>query len=173
MFREEDLTNMCSESPKAQQLVGEGVKAFCSIPLLSHDRALGSLDVGRRHAETFSAEDVELLSEVGKQIAIAVENALNFKQAQSVQQQLREQHDRLKLLLDVNNSVVSALDLRELLKAVSASLRHIVPHQYASISLYDPETERLQIHALDFPVSKACLAKVFGCLSRAQAMAGP
>jgi formate hydrogenlyase transcriptional activator len=159
VFREEDLTNLCSESPKAQHLVGEGVKAFCSVPLLSHDRALGTLDVGRRHADTFSPEDVELLSGVAKQIAIAVENALNFKQAQSVQQQLREQHDRLKLLLDVNNRVVSALDLHALLKAVSASLRSLVPHEYASISLYDPETERLQIHALDFPVSKGLLGQ--------------
>jgi formate hydrogenlyase transcriptional activator len=41
--------------------------------------------------------------------------------------------------------------------AVSASLRRLVPHEYASLSLYDAETQRLQIHALDFPVSKGLL----------------
>jgi formate hydrogenlyase transcriptional activator len=40
---------------------------------------------------------------------------------------------------------------------VSASLRRLVPHEYASLSLYDAETQRLQIHALDFPVSKGLL----------------
>lgn len=67
------------------------------------------------------------------------------------------QRDRLSLLLEVNNTVVSVLDLHELLNAVSKSLRRLVPHEYASLSLYDAETDRLQIHALDFPVSKGLL----------------
>jgi formate hydrogenlyase transcriptional activator len=90
-------------------------------------------------------------------VAVAVDNALHFEQAQSVQQQLKKEHDRLRLLLDVNNTIVSALDLRELLNAVSASLRRLVPHEYASLSLYDAETQRLQIHALDFPASKGLI----------------
>jgi formate hydrogenlyase transcriptional activator len=47
--------------------------------------------------------------------------------------------------------------LHELLKAVSDSLRRLVPHEYASLSLYDAESQSLQIHALDFPVSKGML----------------
>ena len=88
-----------------------------------------------------------------------MDNALNFEQAQSVQKELQQEHDRLKLLLDVNNTVVSALDLRELLNAVSESLRRLVPHEYASLSLYDAEHRRLNIHALDFPVSKGMLTE--------------
>jgi formate hydrogenlyase transcriptional activator len=101
--------------------------------------------------------EVNFMQQVATQVAVAADNAVNFEQAQSVQQQLTEQHDRLKLLLDVNNSVVSALDLRELLEVVSASLRRLVPHEFASLSLYDAETHNLQIHALDFPVSKGLL----------------
>ena len=97
------------------------------------------------------------MEQVAKQLAVVVDNTVNFEQAQSVQQQLTEQHDRFKLLLDVNNSVVSALDLRELLTVVSASLRRLVAHEFASLSLYDAETHSLQIHALDFPVSKGLL----------------
>jgi formate hydrogenlyase transcriptional activator len=94
---------------------------------------------------------------VARQVAVAVDSALNFAQAQSVQEQLKNERDRLSLLLEVNNTVVSVLDLHELLNAVSKSLRRLVPHEYASLSLYDAETERLQIHALDFPVSKGLL----------------
>jgi formate hydrogenlyase transcriptional activator len=36
-------------------------------------------------------------------------------------------------------------------------LRPLVPHEYASLSLYDAEAQTLQIHALDFPVSKGLL----------------
>src|SRR5262249_13292236 len=87
--------------------------------------------------------EVNFMEQAAKQLAVAVDNAVNFEQAQSVRQQLTEQHNRFKLLLDVNNSVVSALDLRELLTVVSASLRRLVPHEFASLSLYDAETHSL------------------------------
>ena len=32
----------------------EGVKSFCCVPLLSHDRVLGALNVGQTPAEAFS-----------------------------------------------------------------------------------------------------------------------
>jgi formate hydrogenlyase transcriptional activator len=80
VFGAEDLKNLCSESPAAQHLIAQGVKAFCSVPLLSHDRALGALNVGRLSEDPFIPEDTELLGEVAKQIAIAVENSLAFGQ---------------------------------------------------------------------------------------------
>jgi formate hydrogenlyase transcriptional activator len=108
-------------------------------------------------AAAYSEIDVIFLQQVARQVAVAVDNALNFEQAQSGQQQLEKERDRLGLLLDVTNTIVSSLDLHELLNAVSSSLKRLVPHEYASLSLYDPETQRLQIHALDFPVSKGLL----------------
>jgi formate hydrogenlyase transcriptional activator len=80
VFGEEDLKNLCSESPAAQHLITQGVKAFCSVPLLSHDRALGALNVGRYRDDPFNPQDIDLLGEVAKQIAIAVENSLAFRQ---------------------------------------------------------------------------------------------
>jgi formate hydrogenlyase transcriptional activator len=138
-------------------LLAKKVQSVCCLPLISHNHAFGALNLASLQENAFGPEDVQLLNEVASQVAIAVENALNFEQAQSVQQQLKEQHDRLRLLLDVNNTIVSSLDLRELLNAVSASLRRLVPHEYASLSLYDAETQRLQIHALDFPASKGLI----------------
>jgi formate hydrogenlyase transcriptional activator len=138
-------------------LLAQKVQSVCCLPLISHNRAFGALNLASLQENAFGSQDVQLLNEVASQVAIAVENALNFEQTQSVQQQLKEEHDRLRLLLDVNNTIVSSLDLRELLNAVSMSLRRLVPHEYASLSLYDAETERLQIHALDFPASKGLI----------------
>ena len=108
-------------------------------------------------AAAYSEIDVIFLQQVARQVAVAVDNALNFEHAQSGQQQLQNERDRLGLLLEITNTIVSSLDLHELLNAVSASLKRLVPHEYASLSLYDRETQRLQIHALDFPVSKGLL----------------
>jgi formate hydrogenlyase transcriptional activator len=144
--------------PRAmQRLRANHIKSCCCLPLSTAHRRLGAMTVGSVRNEAYQPTDFRFLEQVARQVAVAVDNALNFEEAQSVQKQFKEERDRLSLLLDVNNTIVSELDLRELLNAVSASLRRLVPHEYASLSLYDAETQRLQIHALDFPASKGLI----------------
>lgn len=152
-----DLSSETRFADLARWLYDRGIQSLCVVPATTALRKLGALAFGSRLAAAYSDMDVIFLQQVARQVAVAVDNARNFAEAQSVQQQLKAERDRLQLLLDVNNTVVSALDLRGLLNAVSASLRRVVPHEYASLSLYDAKTQRLQIHALDFPVSKGLL----------------
>ena len=155
-----EVGDMAVESrfPKSTPLLRENdVQSYCVVPLTTGLRRLGAMGFGSLQRKGYPKADFDFMQQVAKQVAVAVDNTLHFEQAQSVQQQLKEEHDRLRLLLDVNNTIVSALDLRELLNAVSASLRRVVPHEYASLSLYDAETQRLQIHALDFPASKGLI----------------
>lgn len=88
-------------------------------------RKLGTLGVAARSETHISEEDVELLCQVANQLAIAVENALNYERARKAEQAVKRQLDRERLMLEINNAVVSILDLSELVKAVSASLRDI------------------------------------------------
>jgi formate hydrogenlyase transcriptional activator len=134
-----------------------GMQSLCVVPVTTALRRLGALAFGSTEEAAYSEVDVTFLQQVARQVAVAVDNALNFEQVQSTQEQLRQERDRLSLLLEVNNAVVSTLDLHELLNAVSRSLQRLVRHEYASLALYDPKTERLQIHALDFPGSKGLL----------------
>jgi formate hydrogenlyase transcriptional activator len=153
-------TNLNSETrfpDVAQWLYGRGVLSLCVVPVTTALRKLGALAFGSRLEGAYLEIDVIFLQQVARQVAVALDNALNFAEAQSVQQQLKEERDRLNILLEVNNTIVSVLDLHELLNAVSGSLRRLVPHEYASLSLFDPETQRLQIHALDFPISKGLI----------------
>src|SRR5919106_1844350 len=149
-----------SRFPKLIPMLRENdVQSYCLVPLTTAMRRLGAMGFGSLRRKSYPQADFDFMGQVAKQVAVAIDNAFNFEDVQSVQKQLKEEHDRLRLLLDVNNTVVSALDLRELLNAVSASLRRLVPHEYASLCLYDPENHRLNIHALDFPVSKGMLTE--------------
>ena len=146
--------------PGAMQRLRENhIRSCCCLPLSTALRRLGAMTLGSVREKAYQPAGVRFLEQVARQVAVAVDNALHFEQAQSVQKQLKEERDRLSLVLEVNNAVVSTLNLRELLNTVSASLRRLMPHEYASISLYDPETQRLQIHALDFPVSKGLIGE--------------
>lgn len=60
-----------------------------------------------------------------------------------------EERDRYQLLLDINNAVLTRLDLGSLLHATSDSLLQVIPHDSASISLYDPATGQLRLHSFD------------------------
>jgi len=68
-----------------------GLKSGCTVPLVSHDRALGVLGVASFREHAFSDDDTELLNQVGKQVAIAVENALQFREIDALKNQLREE----------------------------------------------------------------------------------
>ena len=146
--------------PRAmQRLRANHIRSCCCLPLSTAHRRLGAMTLGSVREKAYQPTDFRFLEQVAGQVALAVDNALNFERAQSVQKQFKEERDRLSLVLEVNNAAVSTLNLRELLSTVSASLRRLMPHEYASISLYDSETERLQIHALDFPVSKGLIGE--------------
>jgi formate hydrogenlyase transcriptional activator len=59
------------------------------------------------------------------------------------------ERDRFQLLLDINNAVVTHLDLTRLLHATSDSLRKVVAHDAAAIALYDPQNNQLRLHTFD------------------------
>ncbi|HKV81540.1 MAG TPA: sigma 54-interacting transcriptional regulator [Candidatus Sulfotelmatobacter sp.] len=58
------------------------------------------------------------------------------------------------LLLEITNVLVSKIDIRELLAAISASLSRVKPHEYANLALKQPETDHLRVLAVDSPYEK-------------------
>ncbi len=127
------------------------LRSFCVVPLTTAQRRLGSLGFGKCEPYHYTSSEVEFMQQVARQVAVAVDNALNFQAAQAYQQQLARERDRLRVLLEVNNAVVSTLDLTELFRAISASLRRVTHHEYTSLALFDPVTRKLRTVALDLP----------------------
>ena len=75
---------------------------------------------------------------MARQVAVAVDNTLNFEAAQAYQQELARERDRLRVLLDVNNALVTTLDLQQLFQAIASSLRRVLHHDYTSLALSRP-----------------------------------
>ncbi len=140
-----------------QTLRQEQVKSFCMLPLTTAHRRLGALGFGRTVLHRYSDTEVEFMQQVARQVAVAVDNALNYRSAQAYQQQLAQQRDRLQVLLDVNNVLVSHLDVRELFEAIAACLRRVMHHEYTSLALYDPATKRMRVQFLDFPEGRVVI----------------
>jgi len=58
-------------------------------------------------------------------------------------------YERLRLLLDINNAVVTNLDLHDLIHTISESLRDVIPHDFCALAFYDEETKELRAHAAE------------------------
>jgi len=124
-----------------------GIASTCTLPLRRGERRLGVLTVGRSYPHAYDEEEVGFLCQVAQQIGLAIDAAVNFHVSQRVQ-------DRLKLILDLTNQVVSNLEFQELLRATSGSVRRVMQAEAAAIMLPHGEGKHLRVHALDYPESK-------------------
>jgi formate hydrogenlyase transcriptional activator len=69
----------------------EGIEALCSIPLVNRGRGLGLLTIFRTTETPFSPEDVDFLNRASGQIAIAVENALAYREISELKDKLAQE----------------------------------------------------------------------------------
>jgi formate hydrogenlyase transcriptional activator len=130
------------------QIKACGIQSGCAFPLTTVHRRLGVLFLGSEESETYSEQDVAFLSLAAGQISLAIDDALNFEASRKAQEQL-------KLLLDLTNNVVSTLDLRELLRNISANLRRVMQCDFVGVGLPDVgSAAHLRLYAADFPESK-------------------
>ncbi len=133
--------------PYAKILLERPAKSICSVPLTTAHQRLGVVNFWTEKAGAYDDLDIEFIKLLAAQIAVAVE-------AQCHQQKLAHERDRSQLLLEINNTLISNLNLRELLSAVSNTLRRVLPHDAAGLSLYDPAISKLRVTALDFPADE-------------------
>jgi RHS repeat-associated protein len=79
------------ESEPYDIAAAEGLKAVCSIPLVDRGRALGILSILRTSETPFTQEDVDFLSQASGQIAIAIENALAYREISELKDKLAQE----------------------------------------------------------------------------------
>jgi len=121
-----------------------GIQSVCAFPLTTAHRRLGSLAIASMRRNAYSPEEIRFCSLVAGQIALAMGDALNFRASQQAQ-------ERLELLLDLTNRVVSSLNLRDVLREISANIRRVMHCEGVGITLPGREDGKLRIFALDFP----------------------
>ena len=108
------------------RLAGEGLQSHCLLPLISRQRRLGVLGLGRRPEQAFHQEEVAFLAQVASQVAIAVENALAYGQIAALKDHLAQE----KLYLE--EEIRSELSFEDIVRT-SAALRRVL-HQVETVA---------------------------------------
>jgi formate hydrogenlyase transcriptional activator len=112
-----------------------GLRSLCALPLSTAHRKLGSLVFASHLGDAYSTQDQQFLSVVANQIAVALDDA----RAQA----------RLRLLLDITNRIVTKLELRDLLREIVTSVRHVMKCDTVGVAMPDPEDGELRRYAVD------------------------
>jgi formate hydrogenlyase transcriptional activator len=128
-----------------------GVGSCYLLPLTCSGLRLGALAVGAARERAFEGADRDFLAQVANQVAVAVESALAIGQAREATGQLAAEHDRFRLLLEVNNAVVSKLDLKELFASIAECLRTVVRYDYVGLGFLEGDSGMMRVHALHIP----------------------
>jgi formate hydrogenlyase transcriptional activator len=133
------------------------IRSICALPLTTAHRKLGAITFGSKQVDAYSPNELRFVSQVVDYIALAFDDASNFAALRRASEELQNKNDRLQLLLDVTNQVVSNLELRDLLRAISQDVRRVMQCDYAGLSLPDAENKQLRLYAVDFPEGKGFL----------------
>jgi formate hydrogenlyase transcriptional activator len=146
--------------PRLREYLAEyDIRSSCVLPLSTVHRRLGVFVIGVSRPAAYSAEEVSFLSLVADHLALAIDNASNLDLSRKVQAELKSKNERLELVLDLTNRVVSNLKLRDLLREVAGNVRRVMRCDAAGVALPEPEGDKFRVYALDFPESKGFLTE--------------
>jgi formate hydrogenlyase transcriptional activator len=108
--------------PIVQIAVREGLKSFCFLPLIIRNRAIGTLILARLRDYAFTQADMSFLEQVANQIALAVENALAYREIRELKEQLAKEklylEDEIRAEMNFAQIIGSSASLRRVLKRV-------------------------------------------------------
>jgi len=120
-----------SANPRlAEMLVGGRIRSLTSVPLTSKERVLGTLFAGTRRYREFTDQDVQLLSSIGHQIGVAIENARLYEVE-------RRRAEQFRLIGEAGRDIVSILDVDELLGEIASRVTEILGYYLVGIGLIE------------------------------------
>jgi len=130
-------------------LRARGKRSACLLPLMTPIRPVGILGFASERAGAYDEADLEFLERVASQVALTIDNVRHHEEALANQRQLEGERDHWRTLLEINNAVVTNLDLKSVLAAITPSLRRVVPHDYTSLALISEDKRHVGQLALD------------------------
>jgi formate hydrogenlyase transcriptional activator len=133
------------------RLLPYGIRAVWSRPLFTSDgKLLGTFAIHYREPRSPSAIDLQLIENASHIAGIAIERHLN-------EERLRLERDRLRLLLEITNSITSKLDIRRLIETLSTDLLRVTQCDFCALLLPDADSTQLRVTILYNPQGRGAI----------------
>jgi formate hydrogenlyase transcriptional activator len=100
----------------------EGLRTLCVAPLVARGRAIGVLGLARKKDDSFSEHDAEFLTELAGQVAIAIENALAYREISELKDKLAQEklylEEEIRSELNFEHIIGASPALKQVLELV-------------------------------------------------------
>ncbi len=128
------VSNVADDPRLAHSVVREeGWRAFASVPLLSRGQVLGVLNVATRQERTFPAEEVAMLSAVGRLLGVAIENA-------RLHEQVKAHHiEEQAVLLKLSQALLGEGEPQAMMDLTVRAAAEALRVDLAAVALVDPD----------------------------------
>jgi len=117
-----DIDIDCYPNPNFRRGVALGFKSICSLPLITRDRTVGTLELLRTTDELWTPKDLEFLVQVASQIAMTMENSLTFRELAEMKERLATEklylEDEIRLDQNIGNMVGQGPVFQAVLKGI-------------------------------------------------------
>ena len=120
--------------------VRKDIRSELAVPLLVEGALIGVLNVDSKEHDAFSAEDEELLVAIANQSAQVIQNSWLY---QAVAHNARQ----LESLFSVAHSIISSLNLQEILQHVTRDACRLMDSKVCSLMLLNPARDLLELRA--------------------------
>lgn len=115
---------------------GTRTRSLLAVPMQRRDSLNGLIEAIRERPEPFDKADLDFLSGVAHELAVAVENALLVRR-------LTEQVRERELLLDAARAVSSSLHLDVVMSTLLTTLDKVLPYDAVGVYLFDRKSRAL------------------------------
>ncbi|MBI3912920.1 MAG: GAF domain-containing protein [Chloroflexi bacterium] len=116
----------------------EDAQTIAAVPIASKDRVAGVLLVGHREAARVGPSDLTLLSAIGQQLAVALENTRLYDEA-------NRRAEELGSLREIGLALTSTLDLHEQLRLLHTQVQRVIDPDTFFVGLYDEARQEVKI----------------------------
>ncbi|HSF82328.1 MAG TPA: histidine kinase [Anaerolineales bacterium] len=170
------LAELPTVSAVRERIATLGVEQVVVIPLMTKGRLVGSLNLSTNQSQTYPPEQIALLKTIGQQVAVAMENARLYEQAEHAaiaaerSRLARELHDAVTQTLFSANLIADVIpriwkrnpeegmqnleELRQLTRGALAEMRTLL------LEMRPEALERSDIKALFTQLSEAFIGRV-------------
>ena len=129
-----------------------GIRAVWSQPLFTNEgRVLGTFAIHYREPRSPGTADLQLIEDASHIAGIAIERHVN-------EERLRLESDRLRLLLEITNSMTSKLDMHRLVETLSTDLLRVMRCDFCALLLPDRDSDGLRVTTLYNPEARGALS---------------
>ena len=129
-------TSKLPPSPQRELLLAAGVRHYMAVPMIAGGELIGALSFGGEQA-SFQTDQVTMVQEVATQLAVAIGQARLFERVKQDAEALRRQAERLRIVHEIDRSLIGEIDLHALSAAVLQPLRALLGVPRVVVNLFD------------------------------------